>query len=128
MNFPEKLKYTKEHEWAWLDGDVVAVGVTDFAQHELGDIVFVELPAVGRKLAAGETFGVAESVKTVSDLFSPIAGEVTAINVELENAPENVNKDCYGAGWLIKIKPSNKDGLDALLSASAYKALVSKGH
>lgn len=128
MNFPEKLKYTKEHEWARLDGDVVAVGITDFAQHELGDIVFVELPAIGRKLAGGETFGVAESVKTVSDLFSPIAGEVTAVNAELETAPEKVNKDCYGAGWLIKIKPSNKGDLDPLLTASAYKALVSKGH
>lgn len=127
MNFPEKLKYTKEHEWAKLDGDVVVVGITDFAQHELGDIVFVELPAIGRKLASGETFGVAESVKTVSDLYSPIAGEVTAINAELETAPENVNKDCYGAGWLIKIKPSSKGDLDSLLSASAYKATVSHG-
>jgi glycine cleavage system H protein len=125
MNFPEKLKYTKEHEWAKLDGDVVVVGITDFAQHELGDIVFVELPAVGRKLAKGDTFGVAESVKTVSDLYSPVAGEVAEINAELENAPEKVNKDCYGAGWLIKIKPSNKGDLDSLLSASAYKATVS---
>lgn len=128
MNFPDKLKYTKDHEWARLDGDVVVVGITDFAQHELGDIVFVELPAVGRKLAAGDTFGVAESVKTVSDLYSPVAGEVTAVNAELENAPEKVNKDCYGAGWLIKIKPANKGDVDSLLSASAYKAVVSAGH
>lgn len=128
MNFPDKLKYTKDHEWARLDGDVVVVGITDFAQHELGDIVFVELPAVGRKLAAGDTFGVAESVKTVSDLYSPVAGEVTAVNAELENAPEKVNKDCYGAGWLIKIKPANKADVDSLLSASAYKAVVSAGH
>ena len=127
MNFPEKLKYTKEHEWAKLDGDVVVVGITDFAQHELGDIVFVELPAVGRKLAKGDTFGVAESVKTVSDLYSPVAGEVAEINVALETAPEKVNKDCYGAGWLIKIKPSSKGDLDSLLSASAYKATVANG-
>lgn len=127
MNFPDKLKYTKEHEWAALDGDVVVVGITDFAQSELGDIVFVELPAVGRKLGKGETFGVAESVKTVSDLYSPVAGEVAAINAELESAPENVNKDCYGSGWLVKIKPSNKADLDSLLSASAYKASVSHG-
>jgi glycine cleavage system H protein len=127
MNFPDKLKYTKEHEWVKLDGDVVVVGITDFAQHELGDIVFMELPAVGRKLAKGETFGVAESVKTVSDLYSPVAGEVAEINVALENAPEKVNKDCYGAGWLIKIKPSNKGDLDSLLSASAYKANISPG-
>jgi glycine cleavage system H protein len=127
MNFPEKLKYTKEHEWVKLDGDIVVVGITDFAQHELGDIVFVELPALGRKFAKGETFGVAESVKTVSDLYSPVAGEVSEINAELENAPEKVNKDCYGAGWLIKIKPSNKGDLDTLLSASAYKATINHG-
>jgi glycine cleavage system H protein len=127
MNFPEKLKYTKEHEWARLDGDVVVVGITDFAQHELGDIVFVELPAPGRQLAGGETFGVAESVKTVSDLYSPIAGEVVQINGELEDAPEKVNKDCYGAGWLIKIKPSSKGDLDSLLSASAYKSAIAHG-
>ena len=127
MNFPEKLKYTKEHEWVKLDGDVAVVGITDFAQRELGDIVFVELPAVGRKLAKGETFGVAESVKTVSDLYSPVAGEVAEINLALENAPEKVNKDCYGAGWLIKIKPSSKDDVDSLLSASAYKATVANG-
>lgn len=128
MNFPDKLKYTKDHEWARLDGDVVVVGISDFAQHELGDIVFVELPAVGKKLAAGDTFGVAESVKTVSDLYSPVAGEVTEINTELETAPEKVNKDCYGAGWMVKIKPANKGDLDSLLSASAYKAVVSAGH
>ncbi|MBF0291103.1 MAG: glycine cleavage system protein GcvH [Nitrospinae bacterium] len=128
MNFPDKLKYTKDHEWAKLDGDVVVVGISDFAQHELGDIVFVELPAVGKKLAAGDTFGVAESVKTVSDLYSPVAGEVMEINAELETAPEKVNKDCYGAGWMVKIKPANKGDLDSLLSASSYKAVVSAGH
>jgi glycine cleavage system H protein len=128
MNFPDKLKYTKDHEWARLDGDVVTVGITDFAQHELGDIVFVETPKVGRKLSAGDTFGVAESVKTVSDLYSPISGEVVETNGELESAPEKVNKDCYGAGWIIKIKPSNKGELDSLLSAGAYKATLSQGH
>lgn len=124
MNIPNELKYTKEHEWARLEGDVVTVGITDFAQGELGDIVFVELPEVGRTLAAGESFGVAESVKTVSDLYAPVAGEVVEVNDGLNDAPEGVNKDPYGAGWMVKIKVTDSAAVNALLDASAYSSLV----
>ncbi|MBI4665719.1 MAG: glycine cleavage system protein GcvH [Nitrospinae bacterium] len=128
MKFPDNLKYTKDHEWARVDGDTVVVGITDFAQHELGDIVFVELPATGRTLSAGETFGVAESVKTVSDLYSPISGEVVEVNDGLEGRPELVNKEPYGGGWMIKIKPSNPAEVNSLLTSAAYSALIKEGH
>lgn len=124
MNVPKELKYTKEHEWVRVEGDVAVVGVTDFAQGELGDIVFVELPDVGRTLDAMESFGVAESVKTVSDLFAPVAGEVVAINEGLNDAPESVNKAPYGAGWMIKIRISDPAQLDGLLDAAAYESEV----
>jgi glycine cleavage system H protein len=124
VNVPKELKYTKEHEWVRVEGDVAVVGVTDFAQGELGDIVFVELPDVGRTLDAMESFGVAESVKTVSDLFAPVAGEVVAINEGLNDAPESVNKAPYGAGWMIKIRISDPAQLDGLLDAAAYESEV----
>lgn len=126
MNFPENLKYTKDHEWSRIEGDSVVVGITDFAQGELGDIVFVELPDVGKKLNAGESFGVAESVKTVSDLYSPLSGEVVEINTDLESKPELVNSSPYEGGWMVKIKVSDRSELEKLLSAADYKALVGK--
>ncbi|MBF0171627.1 MAG: glycine cleavage system protein GcvH [Nitrospinae bacterium] len=124
MNIPNELKYTKEHEWARLEGDVVTVGITDFAQGELGDIVFVELPDAGRSLVAGESFGVAESVKTVSDLYAPVAGAVTAVNDGLNDNPAAVNKDPYGAGWMVKIRVADPAALAGLLDAAAYRSLV----
>ncbi len=124
MKFPENLKYTKDHEWIKVEGDVVYVGITDFAQNELGDIVYIEVDAVGESLEKEETFGTIEAVKTVSDLFMPITGEVIEFNEELESAPETINKDPYEAGWIIKIKMSNKEELDELLSAENYKELV----
>lgn len=127
MEFPDDLKYTKEHEWVKVEGETAVVGITDFAQNELGDIVFVELPEIGRKLAAGESFGVAESVKTVSDLYSPLSGEVVETNQGLDSQPELVNSAPYGEGWMIKLKISDESEIGALLSAADYKALVEKG-
>ena len=118
MNFPQNLKYTNEHEWIRVDGDIAYVGITDYAQEQLGDIVFVDIPTVGETLEAGETFGTIEVVKTISDLFLPIAGEV------LEQNPELVNKDPYGEGWLIKVKPADVKAVEDLLDAEAYKAVV----
>jgi glycine cleavage system H protein len=126
MNFPENLKYTKEHEWVAVDGDIATVGVTEFAQSELGDIVFVEIETVGDTLAKDEVFGTIEAVKTVSDLFMPLSGEITEMNEGLEDTPENVNSDPYTAGWMIKIKLSEPSELDGLLSADDYKTLI--GH
>ncbi|WP_294620062.1 glycine cleavage system protein GcvH [uncultured Bacteroides sp.] len=123
MNFPNDVKYTKEHEWIRLEGDVAYVGITDYAQEQLGDIVFVDIQTVGETLAAGEAFGTIEVVKTISDLFLPVAGEVLEQNEALEEQPELVNKDPYGEGWLIKMKPADAD-LDSLLDAEAYKALI----
>ena len=123
MNIPEQQKYTKDHEWARQDGKLIVVGVTDHAQHKLGDIVFVELPAVGATLTAGSTFGTVESVKAVSDLFAPISGTVVEINSALVNAPESVNKDPYGAAWMIKVDPSRAAELDALLTPADYRKL-----
>ena len=123
-NVPENLKYTKEHEWALIDGDVVTVGITDHAQSELGDIVFVELPAVGTEVAKDEAFGSIEAVKAVSDLYAPISGEVVEINEVLEDAPETVNEDAYGKGWMLKIKVSEAADLDTLLSSADYLALI----
>ena len=126
MNFPENLKYTKDHEWIQIDGDVGIVGITDYAQGELGDVVFVELPAAGRSLKAHETFGTIEAVKAVSDLYAPVSGEVVEINPELEKTPEIVNKDPYGKGWMVKIKLTNPSEMAALLSVAAYKQSVGK--
>lgn len=124
MNFPNDVKYTKEHEWIRLEGDVAYVGITDYAQEQLGDIVFVDIQTVGETLAADETFGTIEVVKTISDLFLPVAGEILEQNAALEERPELVNKDPYGEGWLIKIRPSADADFDGLLDAEAYRALI----
>jgi glycine cleavage system H protein len=126
MNFPENLKYTKDHEWVRVEGDVAYVGITEFAQGELGDIVYVEIETVGETIAKEEIFGTVEAVKTVSDLFMPISGKVLEVNSGLEGAPESVNSDPYGNGWMIKLSVDNKAELDELLDATAYKALI--GH
>ena len=124
MNFPNDVKYTKEHEWIRQEGDVAYVGITDYAQEQLGDIVFVDIQTVGETLAADEVFSTIEVVKTISDLFLPVAGEVLEQNEALEEQPELVNKDPYGEGWLIKIKPAADADFDSLLDAEAYKALI----
>ena len=124
MNFPQNVKYTKEHEWVRLDGDVAYVGITDYAQQQLGDIVFVDIPTVGEELEADEVFGTIEVVKTISDLFLPIAGEILDQNEALVENPELVNQDPYGEGWLIKMKPANVADIDNLLDADGYKAVI----
>ena len=124
MNFPQNLKYTNEHEWIRVEGDIAYVGITDYAQEQLGDIVFVDIPTVGETLEAGETFGTIEVVKTISDLFLPLAGEILEQNEALEENPELVNKDPYGEGWLIKMKPADASAAEDLLDAEAYKAVV----
>ena len=124
MNIPSNLKYTKDHEWVLIKGDTATVGVTDFAQGELGDVVFIEIETVGESLSQGDTFGTIEAVKTVSDLFMPVDGEVLEVNEKLEADPEVVNKDPYGDGWLIKIKVSDASEAEGLLSADDYKALL----
>ena len=126
MNFPTNVKYTNEHEWIRLEGDEAYVGITDYAQEQLGDIVFVDVTTEGETLEKGEVFGTIEVVKTVSDLFLPIGGEVLEINPELEEHPELVNKDPYGDGWLIKIKPTDTTEMDALLAAEAYKQIINE--
>ena len=128
-NLPADLRYTKEHEWAKLEGDRVRVGITAFAQEQLGDVVFVELPKVGATITAMKPFGVVESVKAVSDLFAPLSGEVVEINAELPKKPEVVNADPYGKGWMIVIKLSNPKEWDGLMSAADYETLIaSEGH
>ena len=124
MNVPADLKYTKDHEWIKVDGDIATIGITDFAQSELGDIVYVEIETEGETLDAEEVFGSIEAVKTVSDLFMPIGGEVTEINEEIESNPEVINSDAYGNGWVIKIKISDTSELEGLMSAEAYQELV----
>ncbi|CDB10088.1 MULTISPECIES: glycine cleavage system protein GcvH [Bacteroides] len=124
MNFPTDVKYTKEHEWIRVEGDIAYVGITDYAQEQLGDIVFVDIPTVDETLAAGETFGTIEVVKTISDLFLPVAGTILEQNEALADQPELVNQDPYGEGWIIKIKPADDANFDELLDAEAYKALV----
>lgn len=119
-DIPENLRYSQEDEWARVEGDRIVVGVTDYAQQQLGDIVFVELPEVGTQLNSGDPFGVIESVKTVSDLFAPISGEVVAINEDLAEAPEAVNDDCYGDGWMIALAPNAENEYEELLSAEGY--------
>ena len=124
MNFPQNLKYTNEHEWIRVEGDIAYVGITDYAQEQLGDIVFVDIPTVGESLEAGEVFGTIAVVKTISDLFLPVAGEVLEQNEALEENPELVNKDPYGEGWLIKMKPADVKAVEDLLDAEGYKEVI----
>jgi len=126
MNFPENLKYTKEHEWILVNGDTGIVGITDHAQGELGDVVFVELPGAGKNVKQGETFGSIEAVKAVSDLYAPVSGSIVEINKDLGSTPEVVNKDPYGKGWMIKIRIANPAELSGLFDAAAYRALIGK--
>jgi glycine cleavage system H protein len=124
MNFPAELKYTKDHEWLRLEGDIATVGITEFAQGELGDIVYVEVETIGKELQAGEIFGTVEAVKTVSDLYLPVKGTVLELNAALTGMPEAINNDPYGAGWMIKMKVSNTADVAALMDAAAYEASV----
>lgn len=124
MNIPANLKYTKDHEWVSIDGDVATVGITDFAQRELGDIVYVEVETLDQTLDKDEVFGTVEAVKTVSDLFLPLSGEIIEFNEDLETNPENVNSDPYGAGWMVKVKISNPSEVAELLSSEDYTALI----
>ena len=124
MNLPEQLKYTKDHEWISLDGDVATIGITDFAQKELGDIVYVEVETLDQDMEADEVFGTVEAVKTVSDLFLPLSGTIIEFNEELETTPEEVNADPYGKGWMIKVKLNNVADFDKLMSAEDYKKLI----
>lgn len=126
MNFPKDLKYTHEHEWIKVEGDHAIVGITDFAQKELGDIVFVEVDTVGQTINTNDVFGTIEAVKTVSDLFIPVAGEIVELNSEIESNPELVNSDPYGKGWIVKIKLKNKSEVDGLLSSDAYEKLIGR--
>jgi glycine cleavage system H protein len=125
MNFPPNLKYTKDHEWISIDGDIATIGITDFAQHELGDIVYVEIDTKDKNLTAETVFGTVEAVKTVSDLFMPVSGMVTEVNPILESEPEKVNTDPYGDGWMVKMKVDNVEDVNKLLDAEAYQKLVS---
>tara|TARA_B100000575_G_scaffold188352_1_gene151744 strand:+ start:34 stop:414 length:381 start_codon:yes stop_codon:yes gene_type:complete len=124
MNIPTELKFTKDHEWVRIDGDILTIGITDFAQSELGDIVYVEVDTLDENLKAEEVFGTVEAVKTVSDLFTPVSGEVIEFNEALEDSPEKVNDDPYGEGWMIKLKCEDITELDSLLDASDYKSLI----
>ena len=124
MNIPEELKYTKDHEWISIDGEIATVGITDFAQRELGDIVYVEIETVGETLDADEVFGTVEAVKTVSDLFLPVSGEIIEFNEDLEDTPEDVNAEPYSKGWMIKMKVSNPDDLNQLLDSNQYRELI----
>ena len=125
MSFPANLKYTKDHEWISIEGNVATIGITDFAQHELGDIVYVDINTKGKSLVAEEVFGTVEAVKTVSDLFLPAAGTITEINPALEANPELVNSDPYGEGWMIKMTVDNPEAINGLMDAAAYESLVS---
>ncbi|MEE8479506.1 MAG: glycine cleavage system protein GcvH [Candidatus Neomarinimicrobiota bacterium] len=124
MNIPKNLMYSKNHEWIRFDNNVVTIGITDFAQGELGDIIFVELPKIGRELEKDEPFGTIEAVKTVTDLLAPIAGKVIEINNKIEDSPEFVNEDCYGKGWFIKIRIDNQSGKDKLLNSKDYQTII----
>ncbi len=124
MNFPADLRYTKDHEWVKLDGNTATIGITDFAQRELGDIVYVEVETVGKSLEAGAVFGTVEAVKTVSDLFLPIKGTILELNPALAGAPESVNNDPYGAGWMIKMTVNNPADVEGLMDAAAYEAIT----
>jgi len=124
MNFPDNLKYTKEHEWLRAEGDFAYIGITDFAQRELGDIVYVEIETLNEELAKETVFGTIEAVKTVSDLFMPVSGTIVEINKEIEKSPEVVNQDPYGEGWMVKVKMKDKSELNTLLTSASYKELV----
>ena len=124
MNFPDNLRYTKDHEWIKLEGNVATIGITDYAQRELGDIVYVEVESIGEKLEAGAVFGTVEAVKTVSDLFLPVGGTVTELNPALANSPESVNSDPYGEGWMVKMTVNDPADVEGLMNAEAYKNLV----
>jgi glycine cleavage system H protein len=126
MNFPDNVKYTTDHEWIRVEGQFGWIGITDYAQSELGDIVYIEIPAVGAKVEKGKSFGTIEAVKAVSDLFVPVTGEVVELNAEMKDHPEVVNKDPYGKGWMVKIKIADPAQLDTLLDARAYRSLVGK--
>lgn len=126
MDFPEELKYTEEHEWVLIEDDIATIGITDFAQDQLGDVVFVELPAVGDELEAGKTFGVVESVKAVSDIYAPLSGEVVEINEDLPDEPEIINNSPYEDGWMVKIRLTHPEEADNLLDAADYLELVEK--
>lgn len=125
MNFPSNLRYTKDHEWLSLEGDIATIGITDFAQRELGDIVYVEVETIGKELQVGEIFGTVEAVKTVSDLYLPVAGTILELNAALAGVPEAVNNDPYGGGWMIKMKVNNIDDVAALMDSVGYEATVS---
>ena len=127
-NVPEDLRYTKDHEWAKPEGKRYRVGITHYAQEQLGDVIFVELPKVGAKVSAHQSFGVVESVKAVSDLFAPLSGEIAEINTALPNAPQSVNEDPYGRGWMILLEPSRADEWDELLTAAQYEQFLAEGH
>jgi len=124
MDFPATLKYTKDHEWVKIEGNEATIGITEFAQRELGDIVYVDIPSVGKEVAKEEVFGTVEAVKTVSDLFMPVDGTVTAVNPALDSQPELVNSDPYGEGWMVKVTLKNADDTDGLLDSAGYKAIV----
>jgi glycine cleavage system H protein len=126
MAYPTKYRYTKEHEWIDAQGDLATIGITDYAQHELGDVVFVELPAAGSTLAKGKTFSSVESVKAVSEIYAPANGQVVETNASLQNKPESINSDPHGAGWLVKIKLSDAGELSSLLDAAAYEAYIAE--
>jgi glycine cleavage system H protein len=125
MNFPENLRYTKDHEWVRIEGDEAIIGITEFAQRELGDIVYVEVETVGKDLSTGSVFGTVEAVKTVSDLYLPLSGSITELNPDLNSNPELVNTDPYGKGWMVRMKIKNPAEVDELLAADAYSSLVS---
>lgn len=124
MNFPSNLRYTKDHEWVKLEGNIATIGITDFAQRELGDIVYIDVDTIGKELEAGEVFGTVEAVKTVSDLFLPVSGTITELNPALADAPESVNNDPYGTGWMVKMTVKNPADVDSLLDASAYEQVA----
>lgn len=124
MEFPKGLRYSQEHEWVAVDGDIATIGITDYAQEQLGDVVYVELPAIGKVLNQGDTFGVVESVKAVSDIYAPVSGTVTEINADLPNTPEVVNADPYGKAWMIRVQLSNPSEVDALMDAATYQKFV----
>ena len=125
MNYPDNLRYTKDHEWIRVEGDEAVIGITDFAQHELGDIVYVEIETVGQEMNAGDVFGTVEAVKTVSDLFLPVNGTITEVNPALNSNPELVNNDPYGEGWMIRMRVANPADIDGLMDKAAYQNLVS---
>mgnify|MGYP001076516334 FL=1 len=124
LNLPEDVKYTKDHEWAKAEGDTVTIGINDYAQDQLGEIVFVEMPAVGDSFSAEDEFGSVESVKAVSEMYMPVSGEILAINEDLEDAPEKVNEDCYQSGWIVKVKASDLSEMDALMDKAAYLEML----